>query len=223
MNDLFLICRLPSRSDPEKLYKAYRRIQISECSIANLPDSSEDGKNRFELKVKASNQEDNYILKCRKKDRKTVWWRCFVNNVKVPVVEPTENVTRIIANKKNFSTDLIEAAVENLLSKLSKELKEETDARIVAEQQNQALKDLVHNAKKTDAANLMDDSAMNEFQARIESLSTLVDKLTSENITLTNQVKSKKAELISLRKANGKTIDDLIAEVDDDDSSEESE
>ena len=64
--------------------------------------------------------------------------------------------------------------------------------------------------------------AIKETSKRLESVSSLVDKLTEENITLTNQVKSKRTELISLRKANGKSIDDIY-ELDEDSDEEDSE
>ena len=234
MSDLLLLCRLPSRSDPEKLYKPFRRIPTEECCIADLPDSSDAGKNRFELQVNNKDTKISYVIRFRKKDRKTAWWRSLVT-LKVPKGEPTPDALKAPkANNKakkassappsKENTELQDKAVEKLLTKLRKELKEETQARTIAEQQNQVMKNLVYDQKKVETQNLMDDSSMAEFESRLESLSSLVDKLTAENITLTNQVKGKKTELISLRKANGKPIDDLVNDLDDSESiSEDSE
>lgn len=221
MNDIILFCRLPSRNDPEKLYKYFRRFNISDISIANLPDS-DDGKNRFQLIVSLpkTNNTEVYILKFRKKDLKSIWWDAFID-LEVPSVEPSDIKPVIISKPKKLNSDLVDEAVQALLYKLQKELEEETEARILAEQHNEVMKNLVYDQKKAASQNLMDDSSMSEFESRLENLSSLVDQLRSENIALTNQVKSKRNELITLRKAYGRNIDDLIGEANDEEDDED--
>ena len=238
-SDLLLFCRLPSKYDPEKLYKAVQRINLVDCSIAELPDSSEEGRHRLELQVQPNKV---YVIKLRKKDRKASWLKTLIDQgletrsaVSKPAPSTPENksITTISKNTRRKSTsrstlasskrevaEQEEEAVKILLAKLERELREETEARVIAEKHNEAMKGLVEDQKKSDSDNLMDVASFKEAENRLESLSTLVDKLTEENITLTTQEKSKRAELISLRKANGKSVDDIE---DVDNSDEESD
>jgi len=68
---------------------------------------------------------------------------------------------------------------------------------------------------KENSANMLDESSLNELENRAESLSTMVDKLTQENLDLTNQAETLKAELIRLRTANGQPVNDLLRDLDD--------
>lgn len=257
-SDIIIICRLPSKNDPNKKYKAVKRLLLSECAHADLPDTPHEGRHRFEIQ---HNSENVYIIKMRKKDRKELWMKYLSDcglvtkqrlskpapkpapqkttkskssNPKLDSKKTSNTLSPVVPNNKAMrrkstrtipkqdSNDVENDAISFLIAKLEKELREETQARTIVEKQNEALKTLVKDQKKIASDNLLDEESIKETSKRLESVSSLVDKLTEENITLTNQVKSKRTELISLRKANGKSIDDIY-ELDEDSDEEDSE
>ena len=256
---VLILCRLPSKNDPEKLYKAYRRLDVSTMAYADFKGTSS-------LEIQAGKNSKPYTLTFRTPAGKSDWIRIF-SQLKVPVVEakkplaaeppavpsrgstparenvtarrqlsnpgtsahkkerkvPTKTVSSPNVEERKSTTDQdVKIAVEGLLSKLKKELTEETQTRIIAEEQNRVMEGILKEQNKEDSANMLDESSLNELEERAESLSTMVDKLTQENFDLANQAETLKAELIRLREANGQSVDDLLRDLDED-RSEDSE
>ena len=113
---------------------------------------------------------------------------------------------------KSAIFELESKAIELLIQRYEKELQEETRAKLIAEQRNVEMKGLLKEQKKDNADNLLDDGAIKDFETRVESLSSLVDKLTEENVTLSNQLDAKKQILIPLLDKAGLSLSSISLE-----------
>ena len=220
-NDILLLCKIPSSKGNEgSLYKPYRRLVLEDCKLHDIHDS-DDGKFRFELQ----NNTRGYLFAFRKREQKMNWIRSF-NELSI-----SKSDTRLVSSSakkltktKSSSTlnsssvsksaifELESKAIELLIQRYEKELQEETRAKLIAEQRNVEMKGLLKEQKKDNADNLLDDGAIKDFETRVESLSSLVDKLTEENVTLSNQLDAKKQILIPLLDKAGLSLSSISLE-----------
>jgi hypothetical protein len=247
-----LLCRLPSKSDPSCLYKLYRTLDPTNCAYADVPNTDDIQVHvgspprvyvvtfrKPEVKREWLRSLEEMKVNVAELKRSSSTTKVSESRARKPPStsqSPRKSVgaaaagsapdkrRKLASTQQSVTKKDPEAKVlASLLSKLKKELAEETQARLMVEEHNQVMERILKEQQKQNSVEMVDETSLQEFALRAESLSSSVDKLTAENIALTAQADSLKMELICLRLERGQPIEDLLGAPDADLSEDESD